>query len=77
MKKWIRHHEDLMKLPSERQRKDNVLDQVAEEFHKKSDGHPLYLHYSIRSIIENELELNLDTVRNLPDLPHKDLTSYY
>jgi len=65
-----------MKLPSEPERKNNVLDLIAGEFYAKSKGHPLYLHYSIKSILERGLELNSSNIKGLPDLP-QDLSEYY
>lgn len=77
VRKWIRNYEDRIDLPQDRERRNNILDRLAEMFYQKSNGHPLYLHYSIKTIQQQELEINFDTIESLPECPHHDIVNYY
>jgi hypothetical protein len=77
LRKWIVNYESKISLPKENEIRNNILDNFAEALHKKSGGLPLYLHYAMKKIQEQELEINLHTIEGLPECPHDGVTGYY
>ena len=77
IRKWITNYENKINLPKDNERRNNILDLLAEALLKKSGGLPLYLHYAAKTIQEQELEFSLNAIESLPECPHHDVMEYY
>jgi hypothetical protein len=76
VRKWIGYHEDKISLPNDMY-KENILNRLAEAFHEKSGGLPLYLHYAMEKIRYQRQDISFDTIDNLPGCPHDGANGYY
>jgi hypothetical protein len=76
-KLWLsRHRRDLMATIG-RTMFRRTLDDLSGAFFERSQGHPLHLHYTLRTIQERKLNPDPSTVRSLPACAHNDVTNYY
>ena len=75
--RWIRHHENELDLPKEQQARDVVLEQLANAFFDKSQGHPLHLRYTLKALQEQNRAVTPRNIASLPDCPHQEITEYY
>lgn len=77
VKEWLKFHENELNLPSEDYAKNNVFDRLSGAFFEKSEGHPLHLKYTLRTLIELDMLITEQNIRNLPGCSHHDIISYY
>jgi len=76
-KSWIQHHENEFDLPKEQQAHNILLNRLVDAFYEKSQGHPLHLRYTLRTLQERNLGLTPDNIASLPACPHRDIIQYY
>jgi hypothetical protein len=74
---WLRHHEASLTEAGEDQLPAHTLDRLAGTLYAKSNGHPLYLRYTLRAIQEQNISVTSEAIERLPGCPHKDISSYY
>ncbi len=77
MKQWVRNHTDTINLPDDTLQRNNILDMLAQDFHKKTGGFPLYLRFALNLIEHEKREINYNTVDDLPDFSQNGVLGYY
>ena len=74
---WVLKHSCELLLSSEDDARERQSELLTDAFWEQSAGHPLYLHYTLRALGEQNLVVSADTIRQLPSCPHPDVTAYY
>lgn len=76
---WLQLQDDAerLKMEQEGSERDIVLREMAEAFHRISDGLPLHLIYSLEALIRSEDLITIAKVRALPACPTGDIRDYY
>lgn len=74
---WVALHDKDLNLPEDQISRAFRLDQLADAFFKKSQGHPLHLVYTLKALQERGLAPAEDNVEQLPGIPHQDIAKYY
>lgn len=77
VKQWLQHHEDELDLPEEQHAHDFQLDRLADALYEKSQGHPLHIRYSLKSLQEQNIPITKENIKHLPSCPHQNITEYY
>lgn len=80
IKRWLAAQLDAHRFGIPRSNKTPTADPLpglAEQFHRASAGHPLYLTYSFEALVRENFELTADLVGALPDCPGNDIRAYY
>ncbi len=77
VKEWLKFHETELNMPSEDYARENILNRLSGAFFDKSEGHPLHLKYTLRTLIELDMLITEQNIRNLPGCSHHDIISYY
>lgn len=77
MKQWVRNHANLISLSDDTLQRNNILDMLAQDFHKKTGGFPLYLRFALNLIEDEKREINFNTVDSLPDFAQNGVLGYY
>ncbi|WP_270171036.1 ATP-binding protein [Paenibacillus sp. SYP-B4298] len=53
------------------------LNQLASAFHEKTTGNPLHLRYSLKSLLEQNKQINTENISSLPECSHEGIIGYY
>ena len=77
VKEWLKFHKKELDLPREDYAQENIFDRLSEAFFKKSEGHPLHLKYTLRTLIESDMLVTEQNILSLPGCSHHDIISYY
>ena len=77
VKDWLKHHKKELGLSSNKYTIENELQRLATAFYEKSEGHPLHLKYTLKALLEQDLLVTEQNIRNLPGCSHHDILSYY
>jgi len=76
-KLWLRKHIVHLSLPDSSERHDFIIDDYAERLYEKCKGHPLFLHYFIQKIIDNNMLVTYEYLNNYNVTIDDDLIGYY
>ena len=76
IKRWLLHHKKEI-WPQERPVDNYQLGRLAQAFYDRSQGHPLYLRYSLKALQDQGQAVSEYTVERLPVSPHENITEYY
>ena len=75
---WLRHHLDDLDFgngfPSQ---PEHVINELVAALHRRSQGHPLHLCYTVRAIQERRLIFNEAVIASLPACPRQNINDYY
>jgi len=74
---WLEKHEKELDLPSNDDAKQNVLSQLATEFHAKTDGHPLHLRFVLGYLLDRGQGVSTPSIADVPGTASKDIMDYY
>jgi hypothetical protein len=77
VKNWLKHHEKELGLSINKYTIENELQRLTTAFYEKSEGHPLHLKYTLKALLEQDLLVTEQNIRNLPGCSHHDILSYY
>lgn len=77
VKKWLEIHKAELNIPPDDLASEGKLERLSEAFHKKSNGHPLHLKYSLRTLIERDMLITEKNINDLPGCSHNDIINYY
>lgn len=54
-----------------------LIERLAQALYQKGQGHPLHLHYTLKTIQERNLAFTEETIATLPGCPHEGIIAYY
>ena len=74
---WLEKHEKELDLPPDAVARRNVLNELATAFYAKTNGHPLYLRFILRSLLDKGQGVSTPAIADLPGAPSKDIMAYY
>jgi hypothetical protein len=77
VEEWIGHHSDEIGLPEEEHARSRALSELVSAFFASSQGHPLHLRYTLKTLQELDIAVTPSAIEGLPSCPHHDITSYY
>jgi hypothetical protein len=79
VKHWLKDQlaASRFKLPEFRASDEEIVTQLADSFHRLSDGHPLHLTYSFEALSREHSVLLPHMVDEMPDCPDGDIREYY
>ncbi len=77
IREWLLQNKALLPLAEYANNVDYFLDQLVITLMDKSEGHPLYLHYTLRALVEQGRQVTPQEIQALPACPHHDITRYY
>lgn len=73
VQEWLKFHEVELNMPL----KDYDRDRLSQAFFNKSNGHPLHLKYTLRTLLERDMLITEENINNLPGCSHNDIINYY
>ncbi len=57
--------------------REEQVPECSNVIYEKTQGHPLYLHYTVRAIIDNGHHITQNNIMSTPDCPAGDIEQYY
>lgn len=74
---WISKHANEFHLPETEHQYSYFAKQLVVAFFRKSQGHPLHLRYTLKTLQEQNIPVTVENIEHLPGCPHQDITVYY
>lgn len=74
---WVQYHSNELELSADQPAHDFLLERLSSAFFNKSQGHPLHLRYTLKSLQEQDMPPTDGNIDHLPGCTHQDIIAYY
>lgn len=74
---WLKHHIKDITGNNNEDLSEWRIERITDALYQKSEGHPLHLRYSLKSLLDRGIQITDENITKLPGCPHEEITLYY